>query len=111
MCRNRHDIDLAAHYGPAKSSQIVSYLTQEVISPVDQDATILVGSDDGAKMWVNGKLVFTSKMTRAAAPEQESVKVKLVKGTNRIVFKINNGNDPHGMYWTVMSGEELKLGK
>jgi putative heme-binding domain-containing protein len=104
-------IDLAAHYGPAKSSQIVSYLTQEIVSPIDQEATILVGSDDGAKMWVNGTLVFTSKMTRAAAPEQESVKVKLVKGTNRIVFKINNGNDPHGMYWTVMSGEELKLGK
>ena len=104
-------LDLAAHYGPGKSNEIVSYLTQEIVSPVDQEATILVGSDDGAKMWVNGKLVLTSKLTRAATPEQESVKVKLVKGTNRIVFKINNGSDPHGMYWSVMSGEELKVGK
>jgi putative membrane-bound dehydrogenase-like protein len=102
-------IDLAAHYGPGKSNEIVSYLTQEITSPADQEATILVGSDDGAKMWVNGKLVLTSKMTRAAAPEQESVKVKLVKGTNRIVFKINNGGDPHGMYWTMMSEQELKV--
>ena len=35
--------------------------------------------------------------------------MKLVKGVNRIVFKINNGNDPHGLYLTVLSEEELKV--
>ena len=88
---------------------VISPVLPEITSPIDQEATILLGSDDGAKLWVNGKLVLTSKMTRAAAPEQESVKVKLVKGANRIVFKINNGNDPHGLYLTVLSEEELKV--
>ncbi len=102
-------VDLAAHYGVGKTDQIVSYLTQEITSPIDQEATILLGSDDGAKLWVNGKLVLTSKQTRAAVPEQDSVKVKLDKGNNRIVFKINNGNDPHGLYLTLLSEEELKV--
>ena len=92
-----------------QSDNIVSYLTREVDSPADQEATILLGTDDGAKLWVNDKLVHTVRLTRAAAPEQDAVKVKLKKGTNRILLKINNGNGAHGFYLTVLTEQELKL--
>jgi hypothetical protein len=100
-------VDLQAFFAP-NSSDIVSYLTQEVESPADQDATVLLGSDDGAKLWVNGTLVHTTRATRAAAPEQDTVKVKLRKGTNRILVKIHNGNGPHGLYFTLVSEQEVK---
>src|SRR5262249_10793086 len=92
-------IDLEAWYSK-KAAQIVSYLACEVESPADQDAELLLGSDDGCKVWLNGKLVHTSRATRAAAPEQDRVKVRLKKGSNRVVFKINNGDGPHGLYFT-----------
>ena len=101
-------VDLQAFFAP-RSSQIVSYLTREVISPADQEATILLGSDDGAKLWVDGKLIHTARVTRAAAPEQDRVKVKLKKGSNTILLKINNGDGPHGFYFTLLAEQELKL--
>jgi hypothetical protein len=30
------------------------------------------------------------------------------KGTNRILFKITNGDGAHGMYFTIVSEQELK---
>ena len=89
----------------------MSYLYREIESPADQDATLLLGTDDGAKLWVNGKLVYTSTRHRAAAPEQDRVKVKLKKGTNRVLLKINNGDGAHGFYLTMVAEQELKLGK
>ena len=90
------------------SAQIVSYLTREVVSPVEQEATIVMGTDDGAKLWVNGKLVHTTRATRAAAPEQDTVKVKLKKGSNTVLLKINNGDGDHGFYLTLSAEQELK---
>jgi putative heme-binding domain-containing protein len=100
-------VDLAAFFAD-QSRQIVSYLMQEIESPVEQEATIVLGTDDGAKLWLNESLVFTSRLTRAASPDQDRVKVKLKRGTNRIVLKIHNGDNPHGFYFTMLSEHELK---
>ena len=100
-------IDLQAFYAP-NSNNIVSYLYREIESPVDQEATLLLGSDDCHKVWVNGALVSTSRATRAALPESDAAKVKLKKGTNVILFKITNGDGAHGLYCTIVSEQELK---
>ncbi len=87
----------------------MSYLTRDIESPAEQDAIILLGADDGCKLWLNGKLVHSNRDHFAAVPERQSIIVHLQKGTNRILFKINNGNNPHGFYITVLSEQELKL--
>ena len=102
-------VDLAAHYG-GKGVNSVSYLAAEIESPTDQPAELVLGNDDGCKVWLDGKLVHTSRETRAATPEQARVKVKLKKGANRVLFKINNGNNPHGLYFRIASEQELKPG-
>ena len=43
-----------------------------------------------------------------AAPEQDVVKVKLKKGKNKVLLKIDNGDGSHGFYFSIESGEELK---
>ncbi|HZT83446.1 MAG TPA: PVC-type heme-binding CxxCH protein [Gemmataceae bacterium] len=100
-------VDLRAFLG-GDADNAVSYLYREVESPADQEATVLLGTDDGAKLWVNGSLVYTSRQHRAATPEQDRVKVKLKKGRNVLLLKINNGDGPHGFYFTVVSEQELK---
>jgi hypothetical protein len=99
--------DLAKFHGTAAANS-ASYLLAEIESPADQDAEMLLGTDDGAKLWVNGKEVFKTEATRAAAPGQNSVPVKLKKGTNAILLKVANGNNPHGFYFTLLSKEETK---
>ena len=64
--------------------------------------------DDGARLWVNGKEVFTTRETKAAAPEQHKVAVKLAKGKNAVLLKVANGNNPHGFYFSLTSAEETK---
>jgi len=103
-------VDLAVLHGP-KAVNSLSYLYRVIESPVDQEATILLGTDDGCRLVVNGAKVFGHERHEAAAPERDSVKVKLKKGPNAILLKVNNGNIPHGFYFTMTSAEELKLAK
>ena len=100
--------DLAALHGDAGVNS-ASYLYAEFDSPADQDAEILLGTDDGAKVRVNGKEVFAHEKAIAAAPAQEKVAVKLVKGKNAVLLKVANGSNPHGAYFTLLSGQEVKM--
>jgi putative heme-binding domain-containing protein len=100
-------VDLRMFHGE-KATNSISVLQVEFESPVDQSATILLGTDDGARLFLNGKPVFQTNATRAAAPEQDQVKVTLVKGKNTILLKIANGDGPHGFYFTIVSEQELK---
>src|SRR5262249_34543443 len=90
------------------SDNIVSYLYRDVESPAGQEATVLLGVDDCAKLWVDGRLVHTSREHRAAEPGRHAVKVKLRKGVNRILLKITNGEGAHGFYLTVLAEQGLK---
>jgi hypothetical protein len=103
-------VDLMKLYAP-NHSQIVSYLYQEIDSPVDQDAVVLLGHDDACKLWLNDKVIHENRAHVAAAPETHQVKVKLKKGSNKVLLKINNGDGPHGFYFTVVAEQELKAGK
>ncbi len=100
-------VDLQAFFAP-DSDQIVSYLYREIESPADQEATVLLGADDCARLWINGEVVHTSRDHAAARPEQYMANVKLKKGVNRILLKINNGNGMHGLYFTLLAEQELK---
>jgi putative heme-binding domain-containing protein len=99
--------DLAAFYGK-DSPYSVSYLYREIESPVDQEGVVSLGTDDGSKLWVNGEMVYSTREHNAAVPDAASVKVKLKKGKNTLLLKINNGNDPHGFYLSVQAEQELK---
>ena len=78
-------------------------------SPPFNAVKVLLGPDDGAKLWVNGKEVFKTEETRAASPGQHKVAIKLKKGPNAVLLKVANGNNPHGFYFTLLSKEEVKL--
>ena len=100
--------DLAALHGK-HARQSASYLYWEVDSPRQQSAQILLGSDDGARLWLNGQEVFRTEATRAAAPEQDRIAVTLQKGKNTLLLKVANGDGPHGAYLTLLAEDELRL--
>lgn len=102
--------DLAAFHG-ADAPNSLSYLYRVIESPADQEVTILLGTDDGCRLVVNGEKVFGHENHFAATPAKDSVKVKLKKGANTVLLKINNGSIPHGFYLTIEGGTDLKVGK
>jgi putative heme-binding domain-containing protein len=99
--------DLAALHGD-KANNSASYMYAAFDSPADQEAEILLGPDDGAILWVNGKEVFKTEQTRAATPGADKIPIKLKKGANAVLLKVANGNNPHGFYFTLLSKEEVK---
>ncbi len=76
--------------------QRVAYLRTKLKWPVEQRATLHIGSDDGVKLWINGKLVHANNIARGYAPDQDSAAVTFKKGENTILMKITQNNLPWG---------------
>ena len=87
-----------------------AYAYTEVISPNSREVTFTLGSNDGAKMWINNELVYNVHAGRAAFPDQEIFVVNLKKGLNKILVKIENLGSNWGLYLRLIdSGKELKM--
>ena len=68
----------------------VAYAYTEVDEVHAREAVLSCGSDDGIRIWLNGKLVHDNETGRGFSPRQDSVLVQLSAGVNRIVAKIDN---------------------
>ncbi|NQT27745.1 amidohydrolase family protein [candidate division KSB1 bacterium] len=77
------------------NQEAIVYAYAEVKSPNKRDVKMTLGSDDGAKVWVNGELVYNVHAWRAVAVDEDVIEAKLRKGLNRILVKVEN----RGMNW------------
>lgn len=82
-------VNLAALF-PGKTD-CAAYLRTEIVSPQDCDATLLLGSDDGVKAWLNGAVAHSKNTDRNAVRDQDSAPIKLKKGKNVLMLKITQG--------------------
>ncbi|MDY0231921.1 MAG: hypothetical protein RBR88_05520, partial [Candidatus Saccharicenans sp.] len=83
------------------NEQAIAYGLTYLYSPEDREVTLLVGSDDGVKLWVNDNLVHTNPAFRGAYPDQDQVKVSLKKGWNKILIKVLQGAGGWGYYLRI----------
>ena len=81
------------------NEQAVAYALVYVLSPDDRTATVLLGSDDGVRVWVNDALVHTNPIYRGAAPDQDRFTVGLKKGWNKVLVKVLQGGGGWGFYF------------
>lgn len=68
----------------------IAYAFVRVRSPQPREAKLLLGSDDGALVWMNGKLVHSVDRPRVLQHDLDRVPVKLEKGWNRLLVKVDN---------------------
>lgn len=78
-----------------------NYIYRTIESPKDQILSLSLGSDDGIKVWVNGKEVLAKLVGRGAAPDQEAIQVPLQKGANQLLIKVVNAGGPSGFYFAA----------
>jgi len=72
--------------------QCVVYLKTCVESPREARAKLEIGSDDGAKLWVNGKLVHAHNVMRPLVPGQDKAEAVLKQGWNDFLLKVTQNN-------------------
>jgi len=116
---NEANVDLGKAYGDRKWELVEAYVDGKVHQLTGENsATYLyrtihtgaarslelsIGSDDGFKIWVNGKLVTDKNVTRGVAPDQDKVRADLAAGENTLLFKIANGGGGHGFYFRAQT--------
>lgn len=73
-------------------TQRVAYALTWVHSDTAQPARLELGTDDGVKAWLNGRLVHANNTARAATPYTDRADVSLKAGWNPLLLKITQNN-------------------
>ncbi len=87
-------IDLEEELEETDHASAFARATVEVEEAMDTE--LVLGSDDGLRVWVNGEKVFEDMGTRGWEPDQFRVPVSLKKGKNEIVCKIEENTGSWG---------------
>lgn len=70
---------------------VACYAYTEFVVDSAMDADLRIGSDDSVKVWLNGQLVHQFSGMRGLTVDQDRVRVRLRKGTNRLLLKVTQG--------------------
>lgn len=77
---------------------IVAYAHTFIYAPEDQRVDLLIGTDDGAKVFLNDKEIYRFLEVRIAEPDQDVITLDLKKGWNSLLIKIENNFGGYGFY-------------
>ncbi|HEY3412353.1 MAG TPA: serine hydrolase domain-containing protein [Armatimonadota bacterium] len=101
-------LDFALHY-PFTDHKL-AYAYAELNAPADQEAVFFLGSDDGVKVFVNGKNVFETLLFpgRGYVARQDRFNVRLRKGTNTILAKVENATGAWVLGMEAFTGKEAE---
>ncbi len=68
----------------------VAYGSAEITSIHARDCELRCGSDDGIKIWLNGKVVHQKEISRRYIADSDKVAIRLKAGLNHLLVKIDN---------------------
>jgi hypothetical protein len=85
----------------------VFYALTYIYSPEDRTATLLIGSDDAIKVYYNYSKVLSLKGDRTIDPDQGRSFIKLNKGWNKLLLKIENMAGKFGFYARILDRENI----
>ena len=103
------NIDAIMKQQKLPTQDVIAYAATYIESPSQHETELLVGSDDGVKIWLNGEVVHTNDIYRAANPDTDRVKIKLKKGKNTLLLKVTQGIGGWGFYLRIVDQkDELK---
>lgn len=96
-------LNLREHFNTTEN--MVCYAQCHVIAPRDMEVRLSLGSNDGARVRVNGEVVFSwcGALTggRLAKPHQNEIPVTLKAGRNVILVKVENLGNEWQLYLSV----------
>jgi CubicO group peptidase (beta-lactamase class C family) len=98
------EIDLRSEGQPGDFA--IAYAYAEITLPVEISGLLGVGSDDAVKIWLNGKLIHENWSARACQADDDIVPVSFQRGTNRLLFKIQNIEGDWAFTCRLMSSED-----
>lgn len=101
---SENTIDLDAIF---KADYVAAYAVAEIKVEVPRTVFLAVGSDDGIKVWHNGKLVHKNWVPRGLTPDEDVIVVDLVKGSNQFLLKVQDMTGGWGFTARLLGKEDL----
>ena len=95
-----YDMQLWRHIDPYEL--VVTYALTYIYSPEDQQVPFLIGTDDGAKVFLNDEQIYRFLDVRIAAPDQDRLSLNLKKGWNKLLIKAENNFGGYAFYARVI---------
>ena len=80
----------------------MTYAFTYIYSPDERDVPLSIGSDDGIKVFVNGKPVYKKLLVRISEPDQDRINIHLEKGWNTLLLKIENNFGGYAFFARVI---------
>ncbi len=104
LVQSRNDIiDLKVAKTPEEFS--IAYAWAEIEMAEAAKALLGIGSDDGVKVWLNGRLIHENWIGRAPRPDDDIVPVEFKKGSNHLLLKVQNMQGPWGFVCRLLGPE------
>jgi hypothetical protein len=102
-------IDFLKAFGKDRGEQVAAYAVTYVIADEPMAVQLAMGSNDQAKVWLNGQPVLKVLEPRTLEKDNDKADVSLVKGQNVVVFKvINEVNNWQGCLRFMKNGAPVK---
>lgn len=77
---------------------VVTYALTWVWSDSERPMILLVGTDDGGKVFFNDRMVYRYLGVRVAEPDQAIIPVRMQKGWNKLMIKVENNLGGYAFY-------------
>ncbi|KAA3658860.1 MAG: hypothetical protein DWQ10_10265 [Calditrichaeota bacterium] len=84
----------------------MAYACAEFKSPREKDIKLSLGSNDGAKIWLNDKVIYNRHLGRRAFADNEFLDIHVKKGWNRLLVKVENLGASWGLYVRLIDPDD-----
>jgi len=98
-------INLKRSFKP--NNYVVAYAHTYIYSPKEQRARLWIGKDDGAKVWLNGRLIRESP--GHVRPWEELIPITLEKGWNRLLMKVDQLGSGWGFHARICDNQSKEI--
>jgi len=101
LSKGHHFVTVCAHSYPGghhfgkRPTESVTYAHLYVHSPIQRDAKVLIGSDDGIISWLNGEEILHYDRYQGWYVNQHKIDITLNQGWNRLLCKVSQESGDH----------------
>ncbi|MHB9131925.1 MAG: TIGR03790 family protein [Armatimonadota bacterium] len=100
-------VNLAGRF--SQSTDVVAYAHVYLYTEKDTPCSMVFGSDDGVRVWLNGDLQYSLRVRRAADPNQANIPITLKAGWNRLLVKVDQAQGGWGFYMRLQGRDGKPL--
>lgn len=98
-------VNLAVGLSKEESGNAIGYLYRAITADRDLEMPVVMGSDDGMRLWLNGELLVDENHEQAMDPQAYRRVLKIKKGVNHLLVKVSQGWGE----WQFQMTQELSM--